>query len=263
MDLARMDITDVTRRVLNQRMGRYPDAGPQLQPAGHARYRQEGARLRVAFATIKPGMAGEAVQRALRFARAQGIGVQWVVVPQRPGEAELPIALVRAGFQLFEGLLLMAHEGHILAPLNPAVVISPIVTWQAMLEYEYGSREAFFEDTYPSEQAVTQRARDRWREQEHGWCRYYVALVRGKVVGGCYVSLFEEIPTLMGVYTIAAARRQGVATALLERAIVDTIRPGHDICCLFVRHGNPAERLYHQLGFVGLCDEDTYVYETL
>jgi GNAT superfamily N-acetyltransferase len=258
-----MNIEDVTQRVLTQRMSRFPDAGPQLQPAGEARFRQEGARIRVAYATLKPGMASEAVLRVLRFARARAIGVHWVVVPQRPAEVELPVALARAGFQLLESLLLMAHQGPIVAPPNPAVIISPIVTWQAMLEYEHGSREAFFEDTYPSEHAVLQRARDRWREQEHGWCRYYAALIHGEMVGGCYISLYEDIPTLMGVYTAAAARRQGVATALLARAIQDTIHPGRDLFCLFVRHGNSAEQLYRQLGFVGLCDEDTYIYETL
>jgi GNAT superfamily N-acetyltransferase len=256
-----MDIHDITRRIVNQRIGRFPDMGPLLQPIGEARFRQEGSRVRVAFATIRPGLAGEAVARVLRYAHARGIGVQWVVLPSRREEAELPTALSAAGYRLAESLLLMAHQGMIRATLNPAIVVSPIVTWQAMLEYEHGSREAFFDDPLPSEMAVLQRARDRWREQEHGWCRYYVALIKGKIVGGCYISLFEEIPTIMGVFTVAAARRQGVATALLARAIGENIRPGHDVCCLFVRHGNPAEQLYRQLGFVGLIDEDTYVYE--
>ena len=257
-----MNIEDVTRRVLAQRMSRFPDSGPQLQPLGDARYRQEGSRMRVAFATLHPQLAGEAIQRVLRFSRARGIGVQWVVTPQRAGEEELPDALMRAGFHLLESLLLMAHEGPIAVRRYPTLEIGPISTWQAMLDYEQGSREAFFEESRPSEQAVLQRARDRWREQEHGWCRYYVASAHGQIVGGCYVSLFEDVPTLMGVYTLASARRQGVATALLARAVGDTIRPGRAVCCLFVRHGNPAEQLYRQLGFVGLCDEDTYIYDS-
>ncbi|MBF6590368.1 MAG: GNAT family N-acetyltransferase [Ktedonobacterales bacterium] len=253
-----MDIQDITRRILIQRRSRFPDAGPVLQPAGEARFRHEGSRLRVAFASARAGLAGEMVARVLRYARARGLGVQWVVVPQRLGEEELPAALTAAGFHLTESLLLMAHEGPIRASVNPAISTSPIVTWQAMLDYEHGSREAFFDDPSPVEMAVLQRARDRWREQEHGWCRYYIALLHGRMVGGCYISLFEEIPTIMGVYTVAGARRQGVATALLAHAIAETIRPGHDICCLFVRHGNPAEHLYYRLGFAGLLDEDTY-----
>jgi GNAT superfamily N-acetyltransferase len=256
-----MNIQDVANRILSQRMTRFPDAGPLLRPAGEARFRQEGTRLRVAFATIQPGMAADAVQRVVRYARAHGVAVHWVVIPHRASERELPEALVATGFHLVESLLLMAHEGAITAPTNPAFIISPIVTCQAMRDYERGSRQAFFDDPDPSELAILQRARDRWREQEHGWCKYYVALFRGVIVGGCYVSLFEEIPTIMGVYTIPSARGQGVATALLDRAIAETIRPGRDICCLFVRHGNPAERLYQHLGFVGLLDEDTYTNE--
>ncbi|HEX6123440.1 MAG TPA: GNAT family N-acetyltransferase [Ktedonobacterales bacterium] len=256
-----MNIQDVANRIVAQRMNRFPDVGPLLRPAGEARYRQEGIRLRVAFASIRPGMAAEAVQRVLRYARARGMAVHWVVMPHRVDEQELPPALQAAGFYLAESLLLMAHEGAITAPISPTVVISPIVTWQAMLDYERGSRQAFFDEASPSELAIVQRARDRWREQEHGWCRYYVALLRGVIVGGCYVSLFEEIPTIMGVYTVPSARGQGIATALLERAIGETIRPDRDVCCLFVRHGNPAERLDRQLGFAGLLDEDTYTNE--
>jgi GNAT superfamily N-acetyltransferase len=256
-----MNIQDVTNRILSQRMNRFPDLGPLLRPVGEARFRQEGTRLRVGFANIQPGLAADAIQRVLRYARARGVAVHWVVVPHRTGEQELPSALLAAGFHLVESLLLMAHEGAISAPVISTLIISPIVTWQAMLDYERGSRQAFFDDPDPSELAILQRARDRWREQEHGWCRYYVALQHGVIVGGCYVSLFEEIPTIMGVYTVPSARGQGVATALLDRAIAETIRPGREICCLFVRHGNPAEQLYRRLGFVGLLDEDTYTNE--
>ncbi|HEV8194437.1 MAG TPA: GNAT family N-acetyltransferase, partial [Ktedonobacterales bacterium] len=92
--------------------------------------------------------------------------------------------------------------------------------------------------------------------------RYYQAQLHGKVVGGCYVSLFEDVPTLLGVYTLPEARRNGVATAMLTRAVEDSIRTGHQTCCLFVKHGNPAEHLYRQLGFVPLVDEQTYVWHS-
>jgi predicted GNAT family acetyltransferase len=74
------------------------------------------------------------------------------------------------------------------------------------------------------------------------------------------VSLFEEIPTILGVYTVAEARRHGVATALLDRAIADLAHNGRWISCLFVKHGNPAETLYRQLGFAPLMDEQTWVW---
>lgn len=255
-----MDIEDIKRRVLTQRMNRYPDTGPDLAGAGMARFRQETGRLRVAFASIRPGRERVAVEHVDRFAQQRGIEVQWMVVPERNGEGRLPGALRAAGYRLDENLLLMAHEGYVATPRNPAVTVSVIETEHAMWQYEYGSRQAFFDEEYPAEAAVSQRARERWREHEHGWCRYYAAALQGRMVGGCYVSLFEEIPTILGVYTVASARRHGVATALLERAIGDLARTGRWISCLFVKHGNPAELLYRQLGFVPLMDEQTWVW---
>lgn len=255
-----MDIEDIKRRVLAQRMKRYPDGGPSLAGAGSARYRQETGRLRVAFASIHRGRESAAIEQIQRFARPRGIEVQWVVVPEREGEGKLPDALCAAHFHLDENLLLMAHEGYVVGRRNHAVTVSVIETEQAMWQYEYGSRQAFFDEEFPAEAAVSQRARERWRERENGWCRYYVAVIGGRAVGGCYVSLFEEVPTILGVYTVAAARRHGVATALLERTIADLAHSGQWTSCLFVKHGNPAELLYRQLGFVSLMDEQTWVW---
>ena len=206
-----MDIEDIKRRVLSQRMHRFPDTGPDLAGAGAARYRQETGRLRVAFAGIRAGRETTAIERVQRFARQRGIEVHWVVVPERPGEGSLSDALHAAQFRLDENLLLMAHEGFVSAPRNPTVIVSTIESQQAMWQYEYGSRQAFFDEQYPAEAAVSQRARERWREHEHGWCRYYAAALQGHTVGGCYVSLFEEIPTILG--NIVTADSLEVVTA--------------------------------------------------
>jgi len=65
----------------------------------------------------------------------------------------------------------------------------------------------------------------------------------------------------MGVYTVADARGRGVASALLAHVVTDLARSGYPDCCLFVRYGNPAERVYRRLGFIPLVDEDTYLWE--
>jgi len=256
-----MDTQIVAQRILFQRMGRFSDSGPDLAPLGTACFRHEGARLRVAFATFPRGAVRDGVARVQGYARSRGMQVQWVVVPQRPGEEELASALLAARFRPLEHLLLMAHAGVLQARLNPAVAVAPITTWQTMWHYEYGSRQAFFDDPDPVTSVVNQRARERWHEQEYGWCHYFAATLNGRMAGGCYVSLWEEVPTLMGVYTMPEARRRGVATALIERAIADVTRPGREVCCLFVKVGNPAERLYRELGFVPLLNEDTYVWD--
>jgi GNAT superfamily N-acetyltransferase len=252
---------DITRRILRQRMGRFDDAGPDLWPAGAARYRFDDGRMRIAFASVTPGGAPLAVDLAQRYARARHLSVHWIVVPQRPGEEELPAALRSARFRVNEHLLLMARRRQPLPPARPDVIVEPITAWQAMCEYEYGSRQAFQEDPAPTHSAVTHRARERWRDQEYGWCAYYAARLDGRQVGGLYVTRYEEIPTIMGVYTVESARGRGVATALLSYVLAHLARNGIPDCCLFVRYGNPAERVYRRLGFVPLVDEDTYIWE--
>lgn len=254
-----MDTHDIARRILLQRLGRYTEPGPTLGSAGTARFRFETGRLRVAYASARSDQACELVAAVQRFAQIRRIQVQWTVVPTQAGEERLPEALAAARFERIEDLLLMAHEGYIAAPFpNPHLAVAPIVRWQEMWDYEYCSRTCFYGDLHPSDALVNQRAGERWNEHERGWCRYYVARLGGSIVGGCYISLFEDIPTIMGVCTMPEARGRGIATALLERAVADIISPANPVTCLFVERGNPAERLYRGLGFVHLLDSQTY-----
>lgn len=255
-----MDIQEIARRILVQRTERYTDAGPPLDQAGSARFRVESARLRVAYATARQGRAQELVRAVVRYARSHRMQVQWSVVPGRAGEEELQSALLAEGFRMTENLLLMAHEGPIRASVDARIVLTSITTWQAMWLYEFGSRRSFYDDPRPSDPLVSQRAGERWREHERGWCSYFAAFVDGKQVGGCYVSLYEDIPTLMGVYTLAEYRGHGVATAMLAYVVANVIQSGNPIVCLYVEHGNPAEQLYRQLGFVPLLDTQTFVW---
>ncbi len=254
-----MDTHDIAQRILLQRVGRFTDHGPELGASGSARFSFETGRLRVAYASARPGKAGELTATVQQFAQVRHMQVQWAVVPTRIGEEALPAALSAAYFERIEDSLLMAHEGGIIAPrLDPHLAIAPIVRWQEMWEYEYCSRVCFYGDTHPSDAAVNQQAVKRWDKQERNWCRYYVARVGGDIVGGCFISLFEDIPTIMGVCTLPKARGQGVATALLERVVADSIAATHPFTCLFVERGNPAKRLYRSLGFVPLLDSQTY-----
>jgi GNAT superfamily N-acetyltransferase len=242
-------------------MERYVDPGPPLASAGTARFRQEPSRLRIAYATVASDRARDMVDAVLRFARLRHVQVQWSVVPERHDEQALGPALTAAGFSLAEDLLLMAHEGPLQAPLNPWVRVEPITSWQAMWTYEYGSRRSFYDEPRPSDALVSKRTTERWQEVERGWCHYYAAEMDGHQIGGCYVSAYEDIPTIMGVYTLPEARRRGVATALLSRAVVDVLAQRTRLCCLFVEHGNPAEHMYRGLGFEPLCDFRTYLWD--
>lgn len=260
-----MNTKDLAERVLAQRVNRYMDAGPPLAPYGGARFRVEGGRLRVGYAEARPGpeQAEALVARVLRYARERRMQVQWTVVPERPGEEQLCAALEVAGFEAIEHLKLMGHSGPIIAPLNPRVSVLPISAWREMWAYEQISRQCFYDDARPSDSLVTQRATERWHEQQHGWCRYFQAHVAGRLAGGCYVSVYEDVPTIMGVCTLPQERRQGVATALLVATVRSALGLGNDLTCLFVERGNPAESLYRELGFFPLVETHTYAWNPM
>ncbi len=249
----------LTRRILAQRVSRFGEIGPDLAPTGTARFRQDGRRLFVAFAEARPGMAHSLVERVQTHARHMGLYVHWIVIPQAPGEEQLPAALVATGFRLDERLILMARHGAVTAPTNPDVRVELVTSFDAMRAYEHGSRRSFYEDDRPDDRMVASRAADRWRQQEQGWYRYYIALLGGRIVGGCYVTLWEDIPTIMGVYSVAEARGRGVASTVLAHVTAEIVRSGRDPYCLYVKHDNPAQRLYLRLGFESLATEETYL----
>jgi GNAT superfamily N-acetyltransferase len=197
----------------------------------------------------------------LRFARSRRLPVLWTVVPQRRGESELVAALLQAGFQNTEDLLLMACDSRVAGRSNPTITVSPILSRQLMQAYEYGSRLCFYGEPHPEEPAVSQRATERWSEQQAGWFSYYAALSGDHLLGGCYVSLFEDVPTIMGVYTLPEARKQGVASTLISHVVGDLLSTTRDVCCLFVERGNPARNLYLELGFVPLLDMMTFILD--
>jgi GNAT superfamily N-acetyltransferase len=262
-----MDKQDVMDRIFAQRATRYRDAGPSLAPVGSARFRLEVDRVRLAFASVSPGRSRELVSMVVRFARARRLQLQWTVVPERTGETELVAALDEAGFQKTEDLLLMAcngrvaGNGRIAGTSSRAITVSPILNRQLMQAYEYGSRLCFYGESHPEETAVTKRATERWSEQQAGWFSYYAALESDRLLGGCYVSLFEDVPTLMGVYTLPQARKQGVASQLISYVVGDLLSSDRDVCCLFVERGNPARNLYLELGFVPLADMITFILD--
>lgn len=255
---AMMDTQTLARNILAQRMERYTDMGPALDGAGRACFRRESNRLRVAYASAYPGYARELVRSVLRYAHPRGMSVQWTVVPALAGEGDLGPALLMERFRQTEHLLLMAREGVLRVTPSSDVTIHEIRTRDEMRSYEHGSRVCFYDDPHPSAALLDHRAAERWREHEQGWCRYYIARIGDAHAGGCYVSVWEQVPTIMGVYTMPFARRRGVATALLARTIADTVTARKDAYCLYVEHGNPAEALYRGLGFLPLVDTDTY-----
>lgn len=247
-------------RIVNQRAQRFLDPGPDLGLLGEARYRLENARLLIAFARIPSANLDAALDRVDAYVRARGLRAVWTINRDRFSDLDpLERFLPARGYTLDERLVLMARQGALDRPVNPAVTVAPITSFSAMRAYEYGSRGAFYDDPIPDDGMVAARASERLRQQDNGWFRYYSATLDATIVGGLYVSLWENVPTIMGVYTVDGSQRRGVATAALKHVIDDLRMSGHDTYCLFVKIGNPAARLYEELGFRSLGVEASYL----
>ena len=181
-----MDTADLMARITRQRLQRFFETVPGVEPLGRVPCRPDGPRLHIAFASPMPGAAPALVDAVLAYGRQQGLAVDWTVIPTRGSEAELEAPLRAHGLRVEEHQRLMVREGPIAMLTNPRVTIVPIDTLDAMMVYEAGSRSSFFHDQAPLHEAVERRARQRFDEQAHGWCRYLAAYLDNRPVGGCY-----------------------------------------------------------------------------
>ncbi|EXE63523.1 acetyltransferase family protein [Acinetobacter sp. 1542444] len=98
-----------------------------------------------------------------------------------------------------------------------------------------------------------------WREVNHkleqGSSRLWIAIQKGKIVGSVQLSLVSkkngvhraEVEKLM---VLTAARKQGIATLLLNELESFSKQNGLRLLVLDTREGDVSEQLYSKIGFV-------------
>jgi N-acetylglutamate synthase-like GNAT family acetyltransferase len=77
----------------------------------------------------------------------------------------------------------------------------------------------------------------------------YLGYFQGKPAGICGLVSIKNVGGIFSVGTAPESRRKGVATALLHRAIADSLNSGNSMLYLITTKGSDAERLYTSLGF--------------
>lgn len=80
-------------------------------------------------------------------------------------------------------------------------------------------------------------------------CRLYLGLLDGQPAGTCDLFAAEGWGRIESVMTRPEFRRRGVASALVARAVADSLQNGHTETYLFTEPDSDAERLYTRLGF--------------
>ena len=76
----------------------------------------------------------------------------------------------------------------------------------------------------------------------------YIARVDGCPASRCELFASGRLRRVEAVHTLETYRGRGLATAVLRRAILDSLARG-DVTYIYAEHGGPAQRLYHRLGF--------------
>ncbi|WHT49167.1 GNAT family N-acetyltransferase [Sporosarcina thermotolerans] len=78
-----------------------------------------------------------------------------------------------------------------------------------------------------------------------------------QLVGACLISIWEDLPLVYDIVVDKNYRGRGIASKLLKHSL-STLKEQHDVVCLFVTVGNPAESLYYDLGFLPGMEQTTY-----
>lgn len=79
--------------------------------------------------------------------------------------------------------------------------------------------------------------------------KYYIGYFQGNPAGGCALFSFNKVGGIFAVGTAPEYRRKGIATALLQKAIGDSVSMGNTLLYLTTTKGSDAEKLYKSLGF--------------
>jgi hypothetical protein len=77
----------------------------------------------------------------------------------------------------------------------------------------------------------------------------YIGYFQGEPAGSCGLVSINNVGGIFSVATSPEYRRKGVATALLHKAIADSLSAGNNLLYLITTKGSDAERLYTSLGF--------------
>ena len=71
----------------------------------------------------------------------------------------------------------------------------------------------------------------------------------GTPISAILVTMFEDDPTILIVFTAKGHSRRGYAESLIRSAANELLSIGHQKLALFVSSDNPATNLYQRLGF--------------
>ncbi len=117
----------------------------------------------------------------------------------------------------------------------------------ALLHRAYGSGDPMRQDEQSFREDVTQYFQQGDRAMR---AASSLATSGGKLLGACLVVRWEGAPLIFDIAVHPDARLGGIARAMVARALSALSEGGERRLRLFLECGNPAESLYHAMGFL-------------
>jgi len=80
-------------------------------------------------------------------------------------------------------------------------------------------------------------------------CQYFARRLDGRVVSGCQLYSRGGTAQIEAVGTLEGYRNRGLASSVVERAVAEAFRSGHDLVWLLAKEDDWPKALYAKLGF--------------
>ena len=234
----------------------FGDAGPSLPAGVTARWRLTPRDPRGWHANMVGFIDGPAahLQTVLDIACAwfEEHGVDcWVDLDERGILFRHQDLLAARGFTLRDDWDAMICRQLVALPPPPCVTVVPVSDDAGLALAAWLSEQNDASRPLVPADIVVQRRLRRYQREQADWnTRFVVAYLDGEPAGTARIT-DEQLPVIVGVATLPAARGRGVATAitavLAERALAS-----HAACALYVERGSQAQRIYRRLGFQSL-----------
>lgn len=163
-------------------------------------------------------------------------------------------SLLKADFELIDEEDAMIFKGKVEGvKLNLDVEVTAIDAesigiWTQVLMKGYGVPEIFHDALL-----------DMFTKVSHdNVSRFYLGNFQGEPAGSCLFCSFHDVGTIYTVATAPEYKKKGVATALVNRAIADSLNIGSKMLYLLAGKGSDAEKLYERLGFEAVFSRRLY-----
>ena len=193
--------------------------------------------------------ADEVARDVIQYYKSRGLPAVADVDPiaEEQGIGE---ALMRSGMKpvLSDRLLMRLGDADLAPATSDTVIVEQIANDAGSGEASEWVETALADDLGWPDEAMWRKVAE--SEARSKACRLYLARIGSAAVGAC--DLFEEANwgRIESVVTIPTMRRRGVGTALVTRAVSDSLLHGNKITYLFTEPGGDAELLYRSVGFV-------------